>query len=219
MRLVLIGPPGAGKGTQAKVLSAKHNIPHVSTGDILRAKINDESSEIGKKAREYVENGKLVPDEVVVQMVEERIAEPDAAKGFILDGFPRNERQAVVLDEVLSDLNIGLDIVLYFKTSTKTIINRLSGRRSCPNCGAVYHVTNIPPKVEGKCDLCGADLIQRKDDKEDTIRKRIEVYEAETKPLLNYYSQKGLLREVSGDLNVDELSQVLEQLFLSLNVK
>lgn len=212
MRLVLLGPPGAGKGTQAEVLSRSHKIPAISTGDILREKIKD-GSEIGKEAKKYVESGALVPDAVVIKMVKERLRSDDARAGFILDGFPRTVAQAEALDKVLNELRITLDAVLYFETSTAVILERLTGRRVCPKCRRNYHIKNIPPKRDNVCDDCGVQLIQRKDDTEDTIRRRLKVYEEETAPLVEYYEGKGSLKRVSGDLDVEELNSIIGKMF------
>ncbi|MDD5085216.1 MAG: adenylate kinase [Candidatus Omnitrophica bacterium] len=212
MRLVLLGPPGAGKGTQAEVLSRSRNIPAISTGDILRERIRD-GSEIGREAKKYVESGSLVPDAVVIKMVRERLACDDARRGFILDGFPRTVAQAEALDKVLRELRITLDAVLYFETSTAVIVERLTGRRVCPKCRRNYHIRNIPPKKDNICDDCSSELIQRKDDTEETIRRRLRVYEEETAPLVKYYDEKGSLKRVSGDLDVKKLNSVIEKMF------
>lgn len=213
MRLVLLGPPGAGKGTQAKVLSDEFKIPHISTGDILREAVRSET-EIGVKARGFMDRGELVPDDIVIEIVAQRLIKPDCRRGFILDGFPRTRAQAEELDSTLAKLKCPIDLTIYFETSIDTIISRLSGRRVCQNCGANYHIKNIPPKVSGKCDLCGADLYQRNDDKEETVRKRIAVYEETVPEIINYYKSKGKLQTVSGDLDVKELHIYLSELFL-----
>ena len=212
MRLVLLGPPGAGKGTQAQVLSKDLNVPHVSTGDMLRQALK-EASPLGLKAKGHMEKGALVPDELVIALVKERLLKSDAKKGFILDGFPRTPEQAKSLDRTLSDLKMPLDLVLYFKTSLSVVIKRLSGRRVCGQCGKNFHLTNFKPKVGGICDVCGGKLVQRPDDKEETIEKRLKVYESETSPLIDYYKKKGLLSEASGDLDVNELNIELLDLF------
>jgi len=215
MNLVLVGPPGAGKGTQAEVISRNHGIPSISTGDILRERIKD-GSEIGKQAKKFVESGGLVPDSIVVEMIKQRLALDDVKKGFILDGFPRTLAQAEALDKVTSGLGIAIDFVLYFDTSDKIVLERLTGRRICPKCRKNYHIKNMPPKAEGRCDVCAAELIQRKDDKEDTIRHRMDVYLSDTAPLIAYYEKKGDLKKVSGDLEVKALNTVLEKLFEGL---
>ncbi len=208
MRLVLFGPPGAGKGTHARILGEKWKIPHFAAGDILRRHIR-EATEIGKKARAIIERGELVPDTVINEIMADQLAQTEARKGFILDGYPRTLGQAEALEKFLEGQRETLDSALYFKTSSPVILNRLSGRLNCPKCGVNYHRKNIPPKVEGKCDRCGAELVQRADDQPETVLHRIAVYETETAPLLNYYNKRGLLTEVSGDLEVPELQQEL----------
>ena len=212
MNLVLLGPPGAGKGTQAKVLSKEFKSLHVSTGDMLRDAVKNET-EVGKVAKGYMDKGELVPDNVVIDIVKERISKDDAKNGFMLDGFPRTDEQAIKLDEALTSAGKKLDLVLYFKTSKEISISRLSGRRVCPACGAIFHIKNMPPKKDGTCDRCGAKLIQRDDDKEDTIRRRLVVYENDTKSLIKYYIDKGILKKVSGDLDVAELFDKIKVFF------
>jgi adenylate kinase len=211
MRLILLGPPGAGKGTQAEVLSKEYNIPHISTGDMLREAVAKRTP-VGIKANAYMIKGELVPDEIVIEIVSQRLASPDAKGGFILDGFPRTKRQAESLDEALGKSGIPLDAAFYFDTTDSVVIKRLSGRRVCRSCGANFHVTNIPPKKEGICDFCGSALIQRPDDKEQTVKNRLEVYKKETAELIDYYRSKGILRTVSGDLDVKELFGVISKL-------
>ena len=218
MRLVLLGPPGAGKGTQAKVLSKEYNMPHISTGDILREAVKAQT-QIGLKAKVYMDKGELVPDDVVIEMVAQRVAKPDCEKGFMLDGFPRTAAQARALDATLEKLKRPIDLVLYFKTSVETIIQRLSGRRVCRVCGENYHVKNIPPKAAGKCDKCGGELYQRGDDKEATILNRIKVYEKTVPEIISYYEDKGILRTVSGDYDVDEAHDYLSKLFVKEKLK
>lgn len=212
MRFVFLGPPGAGKGTLAVRLAATHALAHIATGDLLRAHVRDETP-LGKKAKRYLDKGELVPDDLVIEMVKDRITKPDAAKGFILDGFPRTVNQAESLDHVLSQQKYVLSSVIYFDTSEETIITRLSGRRTCLMCGMSYHVVNIPPKKEGVCDRCGSPLVHRADDKPETIRHRLAVYEKETSPLIQYYSRKGMLRKTSGDYVLEEQLSVLERMF------
>ena len=207
-----MGPPGAGKGTQAQVLAKDLSLPHVSTGDMLREALKAETT-LGLKAKAFMEKGALVPDEVVIALVSERLSKDDAKKGFILDGFPRTPEQAESLDKSLKELKMPLDIVLYFKTSLPVIIRRLSGRRVCSQCGKNYHLTNFKPKVEGICDVCGAKLFQRPDDKEETIENRLKVYEKQTEPLIEYYKKKNFLYETSGDLEVKPLNIILMDLF------
>ena len=215
---MLLGPPGAGKGTQAKVLSKEYKIPHISTGDILREAVKAQTP-IGLKAKVYMDKGELVPDEVVIEMVAQRVAKPDCKKGFMLDGFPRTAAQAKALDATLTKLKRPVDSVLYFKTSVETIIQRLSGRRVCRVCGENYHVKNIPPKVAGKCDKDGGELYQRDDDKEDTILNRIKIYDKTVPEIISYYEGKGILRTVSGDFDVDEAHDYLSKLFVKENLK
>ncbi len=212
MKIILLGPPGAGKGTQATVLSREYKIPHISTGDILREAVKAELP-LGLKARSYMEKGELVPDEIVTGIVVERLKKDDSRKGFILDGFPRTLQQAKDLEKALSKERAKIDAVLYFETSPKVAIERLSGRRVCTKCGFNFHVKNIPPKREGICDHCGGKLIQRPDDKEETVLHRLKVYEEQTKPLIEYYKAIGILRRVSGDLDVKSLFKVLSKIF------
>ena len=213
MRLVLLGPPGAGKGTQAKVLSNKLSIPHISTGDIFR-EAKQSGSELGKKLSEYMDSGALVPDDMVNQIVAQRLQKDDIKDtGFILDGYPRTKDQAEALDKALSVVDLNLDSVVYMKTSKEVIISRLTGRRVCKGCGSIFHIKNIPSKVEGICDYCTGELYQRGDDKEETVLKRLQVYEDQTKELIDYYDNKGVLKTVSGDLEVRQLYDVLCELF------
>ncbi|MBI3252869.1 MAG: adenylate kinase [Candidatus Omnitrophica bacterium] len=212
MRLVLLGPPGAGKGTHAQVLSKEFGVAHVSTGDMLREALKA-ATPLGLKAKATMEKGLLVPDDVVIALVRERLSGPDAKKGFILDGFPRTPEQARSLDATLRDLDMPLSLVLYFKTSLPVIIRRLSGRRVCGACGKNYHLLNFKPKAEGICDACGGKLVQRPDDREETIENRLKVYEAETTPLIDYYQKLKLLTQVSGDLEVRELNRDLLDVF------
>jgi adenylate kinase len=212
MNLVLLGPPGAGKGTHAKILSEKLKAPHLAAGDILRQHIR-EKTELGVKAKDIIERGELVSDDLVNAMMEEEIGRAGFSKGFILDGYPRTIGQADALERFLKKNQKKLDAAINFGTSEKMIISRLSGRRVCTKCGGNYHVRNIPPKKEGICDNCGEKLTQRKDDEPATILHRLEMYEKETKPLIEYYQKKGLLQEVPGDYDVPELQQVLALLF------
>lgn len=212
MKLILLGPPGAGKGTQSVVLAKKYDLPHISTGDILRESVKS-GQPLGLKAKEYMDKGALVPDEIVTGIVVERLKDPDAKKGFILDGFPRTIAQAEDLSFELKNMGAEIDAVLYFETSTDVSIERLTGRRVCKSCGFNYHIKNIPPKKEGICDRCGGQLFHRVDDSEETVRKRLKVYEDQTKPLIDYYSKQGILKKVSGNMGVDELFGVLSKLF------
>lgn len=212
MRLIFLGPPGAGKGTQAKVLSQKLDILHISTGDMLRDALKRQTR-LGLKAKEYMDRGDLVPDEIVIELVKEKITGDDARKGFVLDGFPRTDVQAEALDNCLKQLGISIDLVIYFETSLKTIIERLSGRLVCSSCGANFHIKNMPPKVQGICDICGGKLYRRPDDEVGTIKNRIKVYESQTKGLIDYYTRQGKLKTASGDLDVNSLTDVLITLF------
>lgn len=217
MRLILLGPPGAGKGTQATVLSREYKMPHISTGDILREAVKA-ALPLGVKAKAYMDKGELVPDEIVTGIVVERLKKEDARRGFILDGFPRTLRQAEDLDASLVRNHLDIDIVIYLETSPKTAIERLTGRRVCKSCGFNFHVTNIPPKTEGICDHCGSQLMQRPDDLEKTVLHRLKVYEAQTKPLVDYYTGKGVLKKVSGDLDAGSLFKVLSEIFSDLKL-
>ena len=212
MKLILLGPPGAGKGTQSVVLSREYKIPHISTGDILRQAVKSGLA-LGLEAKTYMDKGELVPDEIVTGIVIERLKNPDTKNGYILDGFPRTVKQAQDLDAALKKMSLTIDMAIYFATSAKVAIERLSGRRVCKKCGFNYHVKNIPPKKEGLCDKCGSPLFQRPDDKPETVMNRLKVYEEQTAPLIEYYTKKGILKKVSGDLGVDELFKVLSKMF------
>lgn len=212
MKIVLLGPPGAGKGTQGVVLSKNYGIAHISTGDILREAVK-KGTPLGKKALSFMNKGELVPDEIVTGIVVERLGREDAKKGFILDGFPRTLKQGEDLDGALKKLSMALDVVLYFEIPEAAAIERLTGRRVCKKCGANYHIKNIPPKKAGICDKCGTELFQRPDDTIETVKNRLKVYEAQTQPLIDYYTKQGILKKVSGALSVDELFKVLSQLF------
>ncbi|MFH2137796.1 MAG: adenylate kinase [Candidatus Omnitrophota bacterium] len=218
MRLVLLGPPGAGKGTQANVLSKKYNLLHISTGDLLREAVKANSS-VGLEAKTYMDKGELVPDEIVTKMITEKLKNSDSGLGFMLDGFPRTGKQAEILDQALFDMSLPLDMVIYFETKEDTILTRLTGRRVCRGCGFNFHVVNIPPKQEGICDYCGGELYQRKDDTEETIKNRITVYNNQTSELIDYYAKKGLLEKVSGDLEVDVLFEDLQKIFAETGLK
>lgn len=218
MRLVLLGPPGAGKGTQAGVLSKKYKLMHLSTGDLLREAVKNKTPE-GLEAKAFMDKGELVSDEIVARMIKEKLKKAASDAGFMLDGFPRTKNQAEILEAALNDLNMPLDLVIYFKTTEETILKRLTGRRICRSCGRIFHVTNIPPKTEGVCDGCGGELYQRDDDKEETIKNRIEVYNNQTSELIEYYQQKQVLQEASGDLDVDELFSILEDIFEKFGLK
>lgn len=208
MRVVLFGPPGAGKGTHAQILSEVWRVPHLAAGDLLRKEIRKET-EIGQRAKAILDRGELVPDALVNELMLAQLGQEETRGGFILDGYPRTLGQAEALEACLKDRREKLDFALYFKTSPEVIVNRLSGRLSCPQCGSNYHVRNIRPRVNGQCDRCGGALVQRTDDRPETIRHRLEVYEKETAPLLAFYRKRGLLEEVPGDLDVPELQEAL----------
>ena len=202
MNLILLGPPGVGKGTQAKLLIDRFGIPQISTGDILRAAVK-ELTPMGVKAKGFMDSGALVPDAVVIGIVEERLAQPDCTPGFILDGFPRTVGQADALNQVLTGLRRGIDHVISLSVDKGELLKRLTGRRACPLCGAVYHIEFAPPKTAGRCDACPGELFQREDDKEATILHRLQVYDDQTAPLIAYYEASGLLRSVNGLGTVD----------------
>ncbi|MEW6601940.1 MAG: adenylate kinase [Nitrospirota bacterium] len=204
MRLVLLGAPGAGKGTQAKKLIDKYGIPQISTGDILRKAVAD-GTPLGKEAKSYMDSGGLVPDSVVIGLVKERIAKDDCKKGYILDGFPRTTPQAEALDKVLADMKAPLDTALVVDVDMDILMKRLTGRRTCKGCQQMYNIHFGPPKKEGACDKCGGELFQRADDKEETIKNRLEVYEKSTAPLIDYYGKKKILKSVEGMGSVDEI--------------
>ena len=204
LRAVLLGPPGAGKGTQAAKVIEKYNVPHISTGDIFRANIK-EGTELGKKAKGYIDEGKLVPDELVVNLVTDRLQKDDCKEGFLLDGFPRTIFQAEQLDKFLSENGQKLDIVLNFKVRKDVLIERIAGRRVCKSCGASFHVVNVPPKKEGICDMCGGELFQRKDDNRETVENRINVYESETAPHNGYYEKQNELDNFDGEKTHNEV--------------
>jgi len=211
MKMVFLGPPGAGKGTQAVILLEKKGFLHLSTGDILRENVKNKT-DIGKKAKAFMEKGELVPDDIVIEMMLDTIKSAQGKKDFILDGFPRTVYQAKKLDSELSRLKLPIDMVVYFKTSINTAILRLTGRRLCSKCGSNYHIVNMPPKKQGICDKCGGELYQRKDDSIETIKKRLEVYDNQTKELIDYYKAKGILKEVSGDLEAGEVYSELSEI-------
>lgn len=204
MRLVLLGAPGAGKGTQAKKLIEKYRIPQISTGDILRKAVAD-GTPLGKEAKIIMDKGELVPDKIVLGLVQERVKQDDCKNGYILDGFPRNTAQAEALDKMLSDLRMPLDSALSVDVPKNDLMKRLTGRRTCKNCQQMYNVYFSPPKKEGACDKCGGQLFQRDDDKEATIKKRLDVYDAQTAPLIDYYKKKGILKSVMGIGSIDDI--------------
>lgn len=205
MRIVLIGAPGAGKGTQAKLISDKLDIPHISTGDIFRSNIKGNTT-LGLKAKAYIDKGELVPDELTVEIVKDRLGNSDCAKGFILDGFPRTIPQAEFLDKVLNEMNIELDRTLLIDVKDEDIIERMSGRRVCTNCGSTYHIVYNPTKVDGVCDVCNSPVIQRADDSAETVLNRLETYHQQTQPLIKYYENAGKLVVLTGSDKVEETS-------------
>ena len=204
MKIIMLGAPGAGKGTQAKMIAEKYGLPHISTGDIFRANIKN-GTELGKEAKEYMDKGLLVPDELTVRLLLDRVAQDDCKNGYVLDGFPRTIPQAEVLDEKLSDLGEKVDYAINVDVPDENIVNRMSGRRACLSCGATYHIVSIPPKKEGICDVCGSELVLRDDDKPETVQNRLKVYHDQTQPLINFYEKKGVLRSVDGTLPMEEV--------------
>jgi adenylate kinase len=213
MRIVLLGAPGAGKGTQCKRIVERYGVEHLSSGDILR-KERSQGTELGKQAQSYMDSGGLVPDELIVKMMAEAISKTGGS-GFVLDGFPRTVNQASELDKSLESTGENIQLAVNLKISDQTVINRMTGRRSCPECGAVYHIKNMPPKVEGKCDNDGTELVQRPDDKKEVVEKRLQTYHKQTAPVSDYYRKKGLLEEIDADSA--EADQVTEILFKKLD--
>jgi adenylate kinase len=206
MKIIMLGAPGAGKGTQAKKLAAKYDIPHISTGDIFRANIKN-GTELGKKAKVYMDQGLLVPDELVVDLVVDRFKEADCVNGYVLDGFPRTIPQAKALDEALAKNGDAVEFAIDVDVPDENIISRMAGRRACVNCGGTYHLVTIPPKQEGICDVCGGELILREDDKPETVEKRLKVYHEQTQPLIEYYQGKNILKSVDGTKNLETVFQ------------
>ena len=204
MKIIMLGAPGAGKGTQAKKIAAKYEIPHISTGDIFRANIKN-GTELGKKAKTYMDQGLLVPDELVVDLVVDRVNQDDCTKGYVLDGFPRTIPQAEALDAALEKMGKKIDYAIDVDVPDENIINRMSGRRACVDCGATYHIVYAPTKKENICDNCGGGLILRDDDKPETVKKRLDVYHEQTQPLIDYYTKAGALRTVDGTIDIDDV--------------
>jgi adenylate kinase len=204
MKNIMLGAPGAGKGTQAKMLADKYMIPHISTGDIFRANIKN-GTELGQKAKTYMDQGLLVPDELVCDLVVDRVQQEDCKEGYILDGFPRTIPQAEALDAALANIGSKIDYAVNVEVPDENIVNRMSGRRACVACGATYHIVHSPTKEEGICDRCGKELIVREDDKPETVTKRLNVYHEQTQPLIDYYTKQGALKEVDGTMNMDEV--------------
>ena len=204
MKIVLLGPPGAGKGTQAKSISNRYSIPHISTGDIFRKNIS-ENTPLGIEAKSYMDNGQLVPDEVTINRVKDRLQQDDCKNGYLLDGFPRTVHQAEALDNFLTEREESIDTALLIEVPKEFILERMTGRRVCPSCGASYHIKFNPPTNDGKCDLCGSDVIQRKDDTEETVKERLDVYENQTQPLIDFYKNKKQLSVVDGTQAINEV--------------
>lgn len=204
MKIIMLGAPGAGKGTQAKMIAEKYGIPHVSTGDIFRANIKN-GTELGKEAKGYMDAGKLVPDELTVKILLDRVAQDDCKNGYVLDGFPRTIPQANVLKEALAKQNDKIDYAINVDVPDENIVRRMSGRRACVTCGATYHIEHVPPKTEGICDKCGSALILRDDDKPDTVLNRLKVYHDQTQPLIDFYKNEGILKEVDGTIDVKDV--------------
>ena len=211
MKIIMLGAPGAGKGTQAKKIASKYGIPHISTGDIFRANIK-EGTELGKKAKTYMDQGLLVPDELVVDLVVDRLQQEDCKNGYVLDGFPRTIPQAESLDAALAKVGEKMEYAIDVNVPDENIVNRMGGRRACVGCGATYHIVYNPTKVEGICDACGEKLILRDDDKPETVQKRLGVYHEQTQPLIDYYTKAGILKEVDGTVDMEEVFQNIVQI-------
>ncbi len=204
MKIIMLGAPGAGKGTQAKKIAAKYQVPHISTGDIFRANIKN-GTELGKKAKTYMDQGLLVPDELVVDLVVDRVNQEDCRNGYVLDGFPRTIPQAEALDKALASLGQKMDYAIDVEVPDENIVTRMGGRRACAGCGATYHLVYAPAKEEGICDTCGKELVLRDDDKPETVQKRLNVYHEQTQPLIDYYTQAGILRKVDGTVDIEDV--------------
>lgn len=204
MKIIMLGAPGAGKGTQAKMIASEYQVPHISTGDIFRANIKN-GTELGMEAKKYMDQGLLVPDELTVKILLDRVAQADCKNGYVLDGFPRTIPQAEVLDKALTELGDQIDYAINVDVPDENIINRMSGRRACVGCGATYHIKHIPPKTEGICDTCGQELILRDDDKPETVKNRLDVYHKQTQPLIDFYSGKGVLKAVDGTVDMQDV--------------
>ena len=204
MKIIMLGAPGAGKGTQAKMIAEKYSLPHISTGDIFRANIKNQT-ELGMEAKKYMDEGKLVPDELTVKILLDRVANEDCKNGYVLDGFPRTIPQAEVLTKALEEMNDAIDFVIDVDVPDENIVNRMSGRRACVTCGATYHIVHVPPKTENICDKCGSELILRDDDKPETVLNRLKVYHDQTQPLIDYYTAKGVLRTVDGTKDMNDV--------------
>ncbi len=208
MKIIMLGAPGAGKGTQAKKIAAKYSIPHISTGDIFRANIKN-GTELGNKAKTYMDQGLLVPDELVVDLVVDRVKQNDCANGYVLDGFPRTIPQAEALDKALAAIGEKMDYAIDVDVPDENIVHRMSGRRACVGCGATYHLEYAPTKTEGICDACGKELILRDDDKPETVKKRLGVYHEQTQPLIDYYTNAGILKTVDGTIDINDVFRAI----------
>jgi adenylate kinase len=204
MKIIMLGAPGAGKGTQAKMIAEKYGIPHISTGDIFRANIKN-GTELGKEAKTYMDQGLLVPDELTVKILLDRVAQEDCKTGYVLDGFPRTIPQAEVLDKALSELGDKIDFAIDVDVPDENIVRRMGGRRACLSCGATYHIEHVPPKKEGICDTCGSELVLRDDDKPETVKNRLNVYHEQTQPLIEFYTEKGVLKTVDGTVDMQDV--------------
>lgn len=211
MKIIMLGAPGAGKGTQAKMIAEKYQIPHISTGDIFRANIKN-GTELGMEAKKYMDQGLLVPDELTVKILLDRVAKEDCAGGYVLDGFPRTIPQAQVLDEALAKLGEQIDYAVNVDVPDENIVNRMSGRRACLSCGATYHLVHIPPVKEGVCDHCGQELVLRDDDKPETVKNRLNVYHEQTQPLIDFYESKGVLKTVDGTVDMKEVFAAITEI-------
>ena len=204
MKIIMLGAPGAGKGTQAKMIADKYGVPHISTGDIFRANIKN-GTELGMEAKKYMDQGLLVPDELTVRILLDRVAQDDCKDGYVLDGFPRTIPQAEVLDSELTKLGDHIDYAINVDVPDENIVKRMSGRRACLTCGATYHIEHVPPKKEGICDVCGSELVLRDDDKPETVKNRLNVYHEQTQPLIDFYTEKGVLKTVDGTVPMEEV--------------
>lgn len=208
MKIIMLGAPGAGKGTQAKMIADKYGVPHVSTGDIFRANIKN-GTELGMEAKKYMDQGLLVPDELTVKILLDRVSQPDCKNGYVLDGFPRTIPQAEVLDKALAELGESIDYAIDVDVPDENIVKRMSGRRACVSCGTTYHVVHVPPKKEGICDRCGSELILRDDDKPETVKNRLDVYHKQTQPLIDFYTKKGVLKTVDGTVDMQDVFKAI----------
>ena len=208
MKIIMLGAPGAGKGTQAKMIADKYGVPHISTGDIFRANIKN-GTELGMEAKKYMDQGLLVPDELTVKILLDRVAQDDCKNGYVLDGFPRTIPQAKVLDDELTKLGETIDYAIDVDVPDENIINRMSGRRACLSCGATYHIAHVPPKQEGICDRCGKELVLRDDDKPETVKNRLEIYHEQTQPLIDFYTDKNVLKTVDGTIPMNEVFEAI----------